>query len=62
METSAKSGDNLDKAFETLVHSIFDCSKKETEKKEKVENKEGKGIEINTTVNKKKQKQKSECC
>ena len=58
METSAKSGDNLDKAFETLVHSIFDCSKKETEKKEKVENKEGKGIEIN----KKKQKQKSECC
>ena len=62
METSAKSGDNLDKAFETLVHSIFDSCKRETEKCEKIENKGEKGIEINTNVNKKKQKQESGCC
>jgi GTPase SAR1 family protein len=60
METSAKSGDNLDKAFETLVHSIFDSSKRKAEKNEKVENKEEKGIEIDTKINKK--KQEGGCC
>ena len=62
METSAKSGDNLDKAFETLVHSIFDSSKRKAEKNEKVENKEEKGIEIDTKINKKKKKQEGGCC
>ena len=62
METSALSGNNIERAFDTMIKGVYETCHKEMEENEEGEKKQEKGIEIKTDISKEKAKKKEGCC
>ena len=63
IETSAKNGDNIEKAFNLMIENVYKKFKKKNEKKENIDSEElNKEKTLNLNSNNENKKKKKKCC